>query len=99
MRCEESSDDAGEEKGEEAAEESKSQLDLTYEIAELQIAKLPDLYDMELAKLKYPVRWDNSMNTVLCQELLRFNKLTTVIKQSLQDTMDAVKESSSCPRN
>ena len=46
---------------------------------------------MEIAKLKYPVKWDNSMNTVLVQELQRFNKLVAVIKESLQDVMNAVK--------
>merc|ERR1711968_101695 len=46
---------------------------------------------MELAELKYPVRWDQPMNTVLCQELVRFNKLSTVISTSLSNFMKAVK--------
>jgi dynein heavy chain len=73
------------------AKETKSQLDLTFEIAEGQLAKLPKAYDMEYAKLKYPIKWDNSMNTVLNQELARYNTLSGVIKQNLQDVMDAVK--------
>jgi dynein heavy chain, axonemal len=69
----------------------KTQLELTYEIASIQLEKIPPLYDMEYAKLKYPVKWDNSMNTVLNQELERFNALSAVISQSLQDTMDGIK--------
>ena len=52
---------------------------------------MPKVYDMEFAELKYPVRWDNSMNTVLVQELMRFNNLNSVIQRSLQDMMDAIK--------
>ena len=81
-------DDGDDEAGE---KETKSQLDLTYEIAEGQLEKLPKGYDMEYAKLKYPIKWDNSMNTVLNQELARYNTLSGVIKQNLQDVMDAVK--------
>ena len=46
---------------------------------------------MELAELKYPIMWEQSMNTVLVQELLRYNKLAEVIKTSLQNTMDGMK--------
>jgi dynein heavy chain, axonemal len=38
-------------------------------------AKLPLNFDMEVAQLKYPVRWEESMNTVLCQEFICFNNL------------------------
>jgi len=31
---------------------------------------------MEQAAISYPVLWEQSMNTVLCQELARFNNLT-----------------------
>ena len=71
--------------------EKKSQLDLTFDIAETQLQKIPPPFDMEYAKLKYPVKWDNSMNTVLGQELERFNTLSSVITQSLQDIMDGIK--------
>ena len=45
---------------------------------------------MEQAELKYPIKWDNSMNTVLVQELLRFNNLISVIVRSLDNFMKAV---------
>eukprot|EP00949_MAST-11_sp_MAST-11-sp1_P001615 g1615.t1 len=72
-------------------EGGKSQEDVIFEVAQTNLSKIPSLFDMELAKLKYPVRWDNSMNTVLCQELQRFNSLSNVITSSLKDVMDAVK--------
>ncbi|CAN0297737.1 unnamed protein product, partial [Ectocarpus sp. 8 AP-2014] len=40
------------------------------------LSKVPVEFDMEAAQIRYPVRWDESMNTVLCQELQRFNNLT-----------------------
>lgn len=46
---------------------------------------------MEAAQIRYPVRWDESMNTVLCQELQRFNNLTNAIKSSLLSIQKAVK--------
>lgn len=46
---------------------------------------------MEAAQIRYPVRWDESMNTVLCQELQRFNNLTNAMKSSLVNIQKAVK--------
>jgi dynein heavy chain, axonemal len=54
-------------------------------------SKLPENYDMEFAQLKYPVLWAESMNTVLCQELIRFNNLLTLMRQSLSNIQKAVK--------
>ena len=53
--------------------------------------KLPDAFDMEAAQVKYPVTWSESMNTVLCQELAKFNNLTNLIKSSLRSVLKAVK--------
>lgn len=39
----------------------------------------------------YPVRYDESMNTVLRQELIRFNRLTSVVRKSLIDIRKAIK--------
>ena len=54
-------------------------------------AKVPANYDMEFAQLKYPVLWEQSMNTVLCQELIRFNNLLSVMRESLVNIQKAVK--------
>ena len=72
-------------------EGQKSPEEVTHDVAEANLKKLPPAFDMELAELKYPIMWEQSMNTVLVQELLRYNKLTEVIKTSLQNTMDGMK--------
>lgn len=30
-------------------------------------SKIPPNFDMETAMIRYPVKWEESMNTVLCQ--------------------------------
>ncbi len=40
---------------------------------------------------KYPVRYDESMNTVLRQELIRYNRLTSVVRKSISDIRKAIK--------
>lgn len=54
-------------------------------------ARMPDQFDMDLVAEKYPVLYMNSMNTVLRQELIRFNRLTEVIKRTLRDVQRAIK--------
>eukprot|EP00958_Prasinococcus_capsulatus_P016076 scaffold1766_cov401-Prasinococcus_capsulatus_cf.AAC.33 len=60
---------------------------LTADIA----AKVPSLFDIELALHKYPVLYEESMNTVLCQEMVRFNRLIEVIQSTLSDLLKALK--------
>ena len=40
---------------------------------------------------KYPVLYNESMNTVLRQELIRYNRLTSVVRKSLMDLRKAIK--------
>lgn len=54
-------------------------------------SKTPPNFDMEFAQLKYPVVWEESMNTVLCQELIRFNGLLSRMRSSLANIQKAVK--------
>ncbi|XP_046404632.1 dynein axonemal heavy chain 3 [Ischnura elegans] len=66
---------------------------LVIEIAVDILEKLPALFDLEAVAEKYPVLYSNSMNTVLRQELVRFNKLTKEIEISLIYVQRAVKGS------
>jgi dynein heavy chain, axonemal len=57
----------------------------------LDIAKrLPQQFDEDAVAEKYPVEYTNSMNTVLKQEIIRFNRLLAYIKTSLNDTRRAI---------
>lgn len=44
------------------------------ELAQDLLSKLPNDFDLELVVKLYPVVYDESMNTVLRQELIRFNR-------------------------
>ncbi|XP_063993893.1 dynein axonemal heavy chain 3 [Diachasmimorpha longicaudata] len=55
------------------------------------LSKMPEQFNIEEVAQKYPVLYMNSMNTVLRQELIRFNRLTAVIKASLKNVQKAIK--------
>jgi len=69
----------------------KSSEDVITDMARDILAKLPPNYDMEVVQKRYPVMYSESMNTVVAQELQRFNKLLNRIRSSLQDLQKAVK--------
>lgn len=68
-----------------------TQNSLLITIASDILAKLPNDYNVEKATAKYPVMYNESMNTVLIQEMERFNVLLSVIRKSLQDLIRAIK--------
>ena len=53
--------------------------------------KLPDDFDLELVEMKYPTDPKESMNTVLIQELARYNRLLAVIRSSMRDVQKAMR--------
>lgn len=54
-------------------------------------AKTPLQFDLELAQIRYPVIREESMHTVLHQELIRFNNLLSMIHESLDNIQKAIK--------
>lgn len=61
------------------------------EIAEDLLKKVPKNFDIEAASKKHPIKYEDSLNTVLQQELLRYNKLTSVVRSSLINVGKAIK--------
>ncbi|KAG7209677.1 hypothetical protein KM043_011323 [Ampulex compressa] len=55
------------------------------------LSKMPPQFDIVYVSEKYPVLYINSMNTVLRQELIRFNDLIAVLKRTLVDVQKAIK--------
>ena len=71
--------------------ESSSQDDTLNKLVDTILSDFPDVFDLNKAKEKYPVVYKESMNTVLTQELERFNILIKVIRTSLNDIKLALK--------
>jgi dynein heavy chain, axonemal len=44
------------------------------------LQRIPNLFDIEAVQMKYPQEYYESMNTVLVQELSRFNALIAVVR-------------------
>ena len=55
------------------------------------LSKLPKPFDMAEAEVKYPVMFEESMNTVICQELTKYNRLINAISSTLKTTRRAIK--------
>ncbi|KAH9505438.1 Dynein heavy chain 3, axonemal, partial [Bulinus truncatus] len=69
----------------------KSSQEIIEELAKDILLKIPQNFNLEEVQIKYQVNYMESMNTVLIQELIRFNSLIHVIRNSLQDVSKAIK--------
>jgi len=61
------------------------------QLADSILVDIPEPFDIKQAERKYPVSYEQSMNTVLTQELIRFNGLINIIRGSLKDLKKAIK--------
>jgi len=71
--------------------EGKSWGEILEDLARDISLRIPAQFDIEKALIMFPVRYEESMNTVLTQELMRFNRLTFEISTTLRDVQKAVK--------
>ncbi|KAG5443966.1 Dynein heavy chain 3, axonemal [Clonorchis sinensis] len=69
----------------------KSSETTVLELAADILSKLPPDFDLKEVIQRYPVVYKESMNTVLRQELIRFNRLTAVVRSTLLDLKKAIK--------
>ena len=69
----------------------KSWDDILSELSADIAHKVPGKYDIEVALLDFPVLYEECMNTVLVQELIRFNRVLGTVASSLKEVQRAVK--------
>ena len=69
----------------------KSPEEIVTELAINILSKIRQPWDVGVFQKKYPTKYEDSMNTVVVQEVIRFNKLIVVLRQSLEAIPLAVK--------
>ncbi|CAG9772694.1 unnamed protein product [Ceutorhynchus assimilis] len=70
---------------------ASSQEEVTTASAKNILEQLPKLFDLELISQRYPVLYEESLNTVIIQEGIRYNRLLVVIRATLLDLLKALK--------
>lgn len=55
------------------------------------LKKIPGPFDQNEISKKYPTKYEDSMNTVIMQEVIKYNKLLILCKKSLEDLLKAIK--------
>ena len=70
---------------------AKTWGEMLAETAGIVEGQLPELFDLEKISIQYPTLYEDSSNTILTQELERYNKLLNRVKISLRDVQRALK--------
>lgn len=73
-----------------AAAEGKGPNEVIDELCESILSQVAKPFDLEGIAKKFPVLYEESMNTVLGQECVRFNRLVKVVRGTLADIRKAI---------
>ncbi|KAK7201712.1 dynein heavy chain [Novymonas esmeraldas] len=65
--------------------------DVVRALAEAIQGKVAAPFDLDQFRRKYPTKYEDSMNTVLVQEAIRFNRLVSLLHQTLEQLPMAIK--------
>jgi dynein heavy chain, axonemal len=60
-----------------------TQLKVMDTVAEALLKKIPEPFDIDYVERKFPTLYEESMNTVLKQECIRYNKLLSIMHSSI----------------
>jgi dynein heavy chain len=69
----------------------KTSDEILIEVSSDILNRVPSVFKIDEAAQKYPVNYNESMNTVLIQEMIRFNKLIQTVLSSLVNVQKAIK--------
>ncbi|CAD7943415.1 unnamed protein product [Amoebophrya sp. A25] len=69
----------------------RSKEDVMEEVAKQVLDRIPGLFDIDFVEKKYPTQYEESMNTVLKQEAIRYNKLLSVMHKAIPTFRKALK--------
>lgn len=87
----EASGDEGSGKGEGGPNANKMDPKTTVRTLAAEVfGRLPTLFDVEEIQKTFPIQYEQSMNTVLLQEAIRYNRLLQVVRRTLVEVQDAI---------
>ncbi|KAJ3039074.1 Dynein heavy chain 7, axonemal [Rhizophlyctis rosea] len=69
----------------------KTSDEILIEVATDILSRIPAVFNIEAAIQRYPVSYNESMNTVLIQEMIRFNRLIQIVLVSLVNVQKAIR--------
>ncbi|EHB12979.1 Dynein heavy chain 1, axonemal [Heterocephalus glaber] len=70
---------------------SQGREEIVQDVAQNILLQVPEPINLQMVMDKYPVLYEESMNTVLVQEVIRYNRLLQVITETLRDLLKALK--------
>ncbi|RKP19398.1 hypothetical protein ROZALSC1DRAFT_14025, partial [Rozella allomycis CSF55] len=74
-----------------ASGSGKNRDEILLEMASSIQSRIPLPFDFDFVLKKYPVQYKESMSTVLVQEIVRYNKLLSIIHETLKELLKALK--------